>query len=88
MGDIENLNEARAVKEENACLWTPLEAMEALVRDIKSGKTSPNKIIAHHLTTKEGGGESYGYTVAGLDIPEHIALLELAKFALIQERFE
>lgn len=87
MADIENLNEARAHKEKDCRLWSPLEALEALVRDIKSGELNPSQLVVHHLTENEDKSQSLGYVAAGVTLPDHIALLRVAETRLINDWF-
>lgn len=40
-GDPVNLNEVRAIQANDATLWTPLDCLKALVRDLESGECAP-----------------------------------------------
>ena len=36
-----NFNEARALNKQDSTLWTPLDCLKAVVRDLESGETEP-----------------------------------------------
>lgn len=78
--------EARAHAASDARLWTPLEALKALVRDIESGKHNPQHLAIHYIEGDlDKGGGSYGYCIAGLSTTQHIALLEVARTDALKE---
>lgn len=84
MSDPISLAEARAVNAEDAKLWSPLDALKALIRDIEAGEVSPTWIAVHWLERQEGGNLNYGYSIAGMSRAEHIALLSIAQANAIE----
>lgn len=66
--DIISFNEARAEKEGDGRLWTPLECLKALVRDLENGACNPVQGVYVALVRKGETGEmvSAPFYVAGL----------------------
>lgn len=84
MNDVVNINELRAHKEGDSKLWSPQEALEAVLRDIKSEKIKPISIAIHYWHDLGDGDKSLRSTQANLDTEGHIVLLEISKTAIIQ----
>lgn len=45
-----SLAEARAVKAADSKLWSPADALRALLRDIESGEIKPNELVRRCYT--------------------------------------
>jgi hypothetical protein len=78
MSDVISLAEARAAKEEDSTLWTPLDMARALVRDIESGEINPDQISVQYLYENPEGDRAHGFYAAGLNYLEHVGLLNIA----------
>lgn len=67
MTDPVSLSEARAVKADDARLWTPLECLKAIVRDLESGELKPvDAIYVAMLRRREDGqAASFPFYTAG-----------------------
>ena len=75
------LGEVKAEKTGDSRHWTPLEALEALVRDIKSGDVIPDKTLCCLMWTKNKAGESeFFQRWAGVTQNEAVSILSLAHF--------
>lgn len=58
--------ERRALKEDDAKLWTPLAALKKIVREIEGGEASPRLLyIAMQSERREDGLAAYNYIYAG-----------------------
>ena len=85
---MKNLNEKRAEKMQDNRLWTPLDCLKALVRDIEIGDINPCALHVSYWETNDGSenkesSKSYKYASSNLTRPEEIALLNVAlKYAL------
>lgn len=56
-----NLNEARALKEQNAKLWTPLDCFRAIVRDLESGQLKPVDAVYVAMLRKNDDGQASAF---------------------------
>ncbi len=75
-----SLAEVRATKAADARLWSPLDCLRAVIRDIESGEIAPEQISVQFMERKKDGeGRWYSGYCAGVTFPEHIVLLEMAK---------
>ena len=74
-----SLNEARANKLNDNCLWTPEDCVTAFLRDMKAGVVRPTKIVLiYEEDIPEGGGRISVY-LANVKRDQEIALLEMRK---------
>jgi hypothetical protein len=77
------LNEYKAITADDSRLWTPLECLEAMVRDIKSGEIfMPSQLVVHSLAFPDKDNPSrwhHNWDAAGVTIRDHLALLDIAK---------
>lgn len=84
--DIINLNEARAVKASDNRLWSPVEMLQAVIRDIQSGEINPKRIVVHYFEQEEPDkGSIYNAYTCGVTYEEHIALLNIALEQIIKD---
>lgn len=62
-----NLREVRALKEQNARLWTPLDCLKAVVRDLESGDLKPIDAIyvAMLRRSEDGNATAFPFYTAG-----------------------
>lgn len=80
-----SLAEARAIREGNAELWTPADALRFLLRRIEAGEVNPERLAIHTIERDSQGGLTHGFTVAGLNFETHLCLLEIAKQRLMDD---
>ena len=74
-----NLNAKRAIAKGDSTLWSPLEMLKDLISEIEKGNINPDKMVCHFLEKEDKDLErKYGFCVAGVDYPNHIALLTIA----------
>lgn len=89
MTKITNLNAERAHREGDSRLWSPIDMVEQLLADLKSGEINPEEIIVHFFEPsdpkKPEGKKRHGYAVAGVTYPSHIALLTVAKTRVVAD---
>ena len=66
--------------------WTPEDALKDMLERIQEGKIKPKKLVVHYLEEKdcECGGWDAGWCVAGVDVFEHVAVLELARDSVMR----
>lgn len=81
---VVSLNERRAMAHQDSGLWSPLECLEALVRDIKAGKVSPEALVVHWYEPQPGGGSDLMQTNANMTYEAELALLTLATHNCIE----
>ena len=77
MGKVRSLNQTKADKEQDCRLWTPLEALEALVQEIKNGEISPDMVYVA-MRVRDADDTNlvfYNYTTAGATNMELSGLL-------------
>lgn len=66
--DAISLNEARALKANDARKWTPLECLKALVRDLESGECQPVDVVYVAMVRRGETGQAMAfpfYTAGG-----------------------
>ena len=80
---MDEIAKRRAEKKEDCREWTPLDALEDLVKDIKDGKCKPTQLIVH-MFEEHDNGKDHSYVAAGIAIPEHIALLQVAMASVLE----
>lgn len=83
--NIVNLAEARAVAAEDSRLWTPLDCIRALLRDMESGEVDADAILVHWYQKTEDGGRVLRQTNANLNRPEAIAMIVLAQDKAVRD---
>lgn len=84
MSEPANLGERRANATGDCRCWTPIECLQALIRDLQNGVIQPEQ-IAIHMMIRTPQGWRHDYRCAGLSFQQHIALLEVARFKTLQE---
>lgn len=86
--DPGKLREKRADKADDGRLWEPLDALRATIRDIENGTLKDVDQIAIIYRRKTGDKDRphiNGYSQAGMDRQNHLALVELHKFNLMHD---
>lgn len=83
--NIVRLNAARASKHGDSRLWTPRDALEDLLYRIDNSEVLPTQIAIHYFVPLTAGGRQHGYCVAGITVPEHVALLAVAQYRVIED---
>ena len=61
MSDPVSFNEARATKEQDARLWTPLECIKAILRDLETGELKPVDVIYVAMVRKTPAGQTTAF---------------------------
>lgn len=64
MNDPISFQEARALKEQNAVLWTPLDCLKAIIRDLESGEMKPVDAIYIAMVRKDEDGQAQEFPFA------------------------
>ena len=77
MNDPINLAKPRADKADDCRLWTPLDALKDLIRQIEDGEVAPDRLIVIHHKGAAGPGDLY-VRFAGVDKLQTLALLSIA----------
>lgn len=74
----------RAAEKAGDCkLWSPADALEDTLNEIKGKNVT--KIIIWYSEAKDEDGQVLHYSAAGVNRPEHVAMLELAKVMVIED---
>lgn len=85
MAEVTNLNAARADREDDNRLQTPVDCLEVAATNIRSGKTPCDKLVVLRLDTgPEGNHYDVGFNISNMKASEVIALLEVAKMKMLQ----
>ena len=61
MADPINLREIRAEKGQDATLWTPLDCLKAVVRDLESGELKPVDAVYVAMVRKAPAGQAQSF---------------------------
>ena len=87
MEKVVSLGEIKSHKTGDCRYWTPLEALEALVRDIKSGDIVPDgaMMIQMWVKEKEKDTPSFFERNCGVTCSEAAAMLALAQYKVCKE---
>lgn len=56
-----NLNEVRALKAEDARLWTPLDCLKAVVRDLENGELKPVDAVYVAMVRRGETGQAIAF---------------------------
>lgn len=79
MSELVSLAEQRAIRENDSTLWTPTDALRAMLRDIESGEIKPTQMAVHYFEDgPDGKRAKHHYCVVNLTRDEHIVLLNVA----------
>jgi len=82
MADPISLAAERARRASDAEEWTPLDALKWLVTEIEEGRCVPVQLVVS-LIEKKGDNDAFGNVSAGVDRPNHVALLALAQHSAL-----
>lgn len=83
---MNELAKRRSQKNNDALLWTPLDALEDTIERIKSGELSPDRISIQMLSDPDkNGNRVHTYCAAGVNYETHIAMLSVALQRTINE---
>ena len=79
-----SIGEIKSDKAQDATLWTPRDCLIAMLRDIDSGKMSPNRLC---VCWREGepNTPSTHYSLAGADKIIHAGMLERVKQLILED---
>lgn len=61
MNEPVNLREARATKQDDATLWTPLDCLKALVRELESGECKPVDAVYVAMVRRDEKGQAVAF---------------------------
>lgn len=76
--DVVSLNEARAEKAGDNSLWSPLDCVRAIARDIEDGEISPQSIFVIAVKYEGDGEMVISRYRSNLDGVHEVALLAVA----------
>lgn len=82
---MNDLARRRAEQASDSKLWSPTDALELILSDIKEGKISPDGLAIHYWKRNPNGSRTMNHCVAGLDFPEHITLLTVALSRVVED---
>lgn len=76
-----SLAEERAVRDQNAALWTPRDALISLLREIDSGEVDVDIVFIAYSRSREDDPtcSQIGYRSAGGNLHTAIGVVEMAK---------
>lgn len=80
----ESLGERRSAEESNGALWTPRDALIAMLRDIDSGRISPDALIVCYREAIGTGDVRSSYFNASADIHQALGLLAATSIKLMK----
>lgn len=85
MGDVRSLNAARADRENNNTLISPVECLEDAASGLRGGRLNAEKALVLLLDSGEDG-DAYNvhFLSSNLRVSEMVSLLEAAKTRLLQ----
>ena len=83
MSDIYNFNEKRAEHANDAQLWTPLDCINALARDINSGRETASSMVVLYFST-EDCDKALSIVAAGVTMEKAMTMLVLAQHELVR----
>lgn len=75
MKNVESLARKRA--EKDCRKWTARDMLIQLISDIDLGHIDPSKCVVHWLQDAKDGTSMYGASAAGVNVTEHIAILNV-----------
>lgn len=83
MGEVRSLNAARAIRERDNTLISPLECLEDAANDLRAGKHTATSALVLTLDTTDG---SYclGFYASNLKASEMVSLCEAMKHRALQ----
>lgn len=80
MTEVRSINALRASRDNDNSLLSPIECLEDVIQDIKSGKLSCDKLLVLTLDTgPDGGGYDTHFAACNMKMSEMIALMEVEK---------
>jgi hypothetical protein len=84
MTEVTSLGARRAVEAGDNRLWTPVECLHDVIREIENGTVSANGVLVLHLT-KTDTTFDVGYSSSNIKSSEMLAMLEIAKQVILEE---
>lgn len=81
---MDELAKRRAEKTQDCREWSVEDALEDCLNRVKAGEINPSELIIHYFEKQNDGSRTHGYTCAGLDFMQHIALLHVAMKNVMQ----
>lgn len=86
MSDVVSLNAARADRENDNTLLTPVDALRDVIAKIGTGQTVCDKLLVLHLDTgADGDRYDIGFNASNMRASEMLALLEVAKVVVLRQ---
>ena len=80
MGEVQSINVARADRENDNTLLSPVECLEEAAREIRSGEKRCTSVLVLRLDAGEDGDcYDIGFSACNLRSSEMLSLLEVAK---------
>ena len=84
-GGTVSLAARRAALAGDCKLWTPADALRDALKDIEAGTIAPEQMVIHLFEETEDARWRHHYYAAGVTYQEHVALLEMAKAATLED---
>lgn len=82
---MDELAKKRADKAADSRLWSPQDALEDLLAEIRAGRIKPTSLAIHYWEGMPESGLEHHYSAAGLTYPSHIALLTVGLDRVVQD---
>lgn len=86
---MNDLARRRAQQSEDSKMWSPLDALEDTIEELPRVEAAlgvkVTKLAIHYIIEKPDGSATKRYVAAGLNVMEHLALLELGKDQVLRE---
>lgn len=85
MSDPISLAAARAAKEQDGNLWSPIDCLRQIIKDIEEGIITPSAVHVSLKIQLPDDNMQYRWYQAGLTRAEQIALMAVAQKELIED---
>jgi len=82
--DVPSFTERRALEANNCKIWTPLDLLRHMVREIEEGRYNPESVCLVFKQT-EGQMTRTGLRRSRCGVLEAVGMLEVAKFDLLSD---
>ena len=82
---MNELAKKRMEKKGDCKEWTPLDCLENLVHEIKTGQIDPEMLSIHWMNKEVDGMQSFDYDMANMNHKDHLVLCDLIKRAVLRE---
>jgi len=83
--DVVDLRKARAAKTRSSKDWTAEDMLEEALQDIRNGAVRMDQVALHYLTVQPNETVKHGAYCVNMKLSEHVALLNVALKAAIED---